>query len=84
MIKFVLGITAILTFLLNLLLVYYLVFTKDAKQSGQAQKQEILNFVLTPTVEDMQRDTEILGTEIIVRGEVYVGNRGGDSAKKQI
>ena len=67
---YLLGITAIFTLVLNLLLALYLVKNKMDAYTYVENKNEIINFVLTPSIQNEYAvETEILSTEIISKGD---------------
>ena len=67
---YLLGITAIFTLVLNSLLTLYLVKDKMNAYTYIENKNEIINFVLTPSIQnEFAVETEILSTEIISKGD---------------
>ena len=71
---YLLGITAIFTLVLNSLLTLYLVKDKMNAYTYIENKNEIINFVLTPSIHNEYAvETEILSTEIISKGDYWNG-----------
>ena len=67
---YLLGTTAIFTLVLNLFLTLYLVKDKMKAYTYVENKNEIINFVLTPSIQnEFAVETEILSTEIISKGD---------------
>ncbi|MDF2532774.1 MAG: hypothetical protein K0Q65_2355 [Clostridia bacterium] len=70
MIVSLLGITALFTLILNLILVGYLLEDKLAIHSNNNNKKEVINFVLSPHNENKtDNDTDMLATELIFKNE---------------
>jgi hypothetical protein len=70
MILYLLGMTAIFTFLLNLILMGHLLKDKLAFYDDNKNKKEVIDFVLSPCHKNETAfDTEVLATEIIFKGE---------------
>lgn len=69
---YLLGTTAIFTLVLNLFLTMYLIKDKINVYSYDGNKKEIINFVLTPGIQnEIATETEVLSTEIISHGDNY-------------
>jgi hypothetical protein len=69
-IGYILGITAVFTLLLNLLLTRYLIKDKIYRSTLECNNKDVVNFVLTPAVKmENAADTEILATEIMPNGD---------------
>lgn len=71
---YILSATAILTLVLNFILTVYLLKKKNNVYSNNANKKEIINFVLTPSLQNkILNDSEALATEIISPGDNHNG-----------
>lgn len=69
-IEYILCTTAVVTLLLNLLLVRYLLKEKLKADSAEIKRNDIVHFTLKPPVKmETEIDTEILATEIIAKGD---------------
>jgi hypothetical protein len=70
MIVSLLGITAVLTLMLNFILVGYLLMDKLAIRSNNNSKREVINFVLSPHKENKtDTDNDTMATELIFKDE---------------
>jgi hypothetical protein len=70
MIVSLLGITALFTLILNLILVGYLLKDKLSIHSNNNNKKDVINFVLSPHKENKtDTDTDTLATELIFKNE---------------
>jgi hypothetical protein len=72
--NYLLVTTAIFTLVLNLFLTMHLIKDKTNVYSYGGNKKEIINFVLTPSVQnEVAFETEVLSTEIISPSDNYHG-----------
>jgi|GEM_PF-4840105 len=82
MVEHILGATAVISVLINSLLAYYLLSDRHYEKAFEADKNEIVNFVLKPVQNKFILDTEILATEVIAGGVPGEGDGQYRSAKE--